>query len=86
MKPRHRRDLPDAQLIRMIAARVLDAPLTVRPSRVDLRAAIAAAHAAQPFDLRALLNAPDYTFFDRIHGIQGAAARGQPEAATERAA
>jgi hypothetical protein len=48
MKPQPRRDLPDAQLIRMIAARALNAPLAVRPSRVDLRAAIAAAHAAQP--------------------------------------
>lgn len=85
MKPRHRMR-PDAQLIRMIAARALAAPLAVQLSRVGLRAEIAAAHARAPFDLAALLRAGDLTFFDRILGIHRSAARGQPDADTVRAA
>lgn len=78
MKPRHRA-LTQEQLIRLIAARTLAAPIAVRLSRVGLRAEIAAAYAASPFDLHALLRAGDLTFFDRVLGIHRAAAHAASE-------
>jgi hypothetical protein len=85
MKPRHRL-LSDAQLIRLIVARALAAPLAVQLSRVALRAEIAAAHARRPIGLRALLNAGDLVFFDRVLGIHRAAAHAAAAAGEKDAA